>query len=202
MVEILVAIGMLSILVALLVPSGLNLLRASRTTECIGNYKTLHTGLVQYAGDHGGFYPAPMENTLPSGAKGSWTMALMMGDYVGFRAVSANVKNPFLCPEARRTYSDGLARRTYGLNTLPSTITQPVSVYQLRSPAQTILVADCIQSADLGEHDAIFYFRSASLNRIEERHGGMFQALFADGHVELLKKSDPKTTQYIDNLSQ
>jgi len=202
MVEILVVVGILSILAALLVPSGLNLLQASRKTLCLGNFKTLHSGLVQYASDHGGFYPSPMENALPAGGSGSWTMALMMGDYVGVRAVSANVKNPFLCPEARRTYSDGQARRTYGMNTLPSTITQAVSVYRLKSPAQTILLADCIQSADLGEHDAIFYFRSSSLDRVEDRHGGMFQGLFADGHVELLKKSDPRTAQYIDNLAQ
>mgnify|MGYP001365067820 CR=1 FL=1 len=199
LIELLAVVATVSMLAALLVPSGLRMLRASEKSHCVSNLKTLHTGLTHFAADHQGYYPAPMGNPLSNGQDGSWTLALTDGNYLGPVTIGHNVKSPFLCPSAKRTYSDGIVRRAYGMNTLPF-ITEPVSTLKVAKPSQTIILADGAQSSDLFEHDAIFYFRSSTPERLDPRHEGTFQALFFDGHVEALKLSDPLTKQYIDNI--
>jgi prepilin-type processing-associated H-X9-DG protein len=200
LLELLAVIATISMLAALLVPSGIKILRASEKSQCMANLKALHTGLTRYAADHEGYYPAPMGNVISSGT-GSWTLALTTGEYLGTVNIGPNMKSPFLCPAAKRTYANGIVRRAYGMNTL-SFITQPVSSLKIPQPSQTLILADGTQSSDIGERDAIFYFRSSTPERIDQRHDGCFQGLFCDGHVELLKTSDPQTLRYIDNILQ
>jgi prepilin-type processing-associated H-X9-DG protein len=200
LLETVAVVATVSMLAALLVPSGIKVLRASDKSQCLSNYRKLYTGLTQYAADHNGYYPAPMGNVISSGT-GSWTLALSTGDYLGTVDIGANMKSPFLCPAAKRTYAKGLVRRAYGMNTLPF-ITQPVSSLKIPQPSQTLILADGTQSSDTNERDAIFYFRSSTPERIDQRHEGCFQGLFCDGHVEMLKTSDPQTLRYIDNILQ
>jgi prepilin-type processing-associated H-X9-DG protein len=200
MIEILVVMSVIAILSTLAMPGFNHARNLSRSVVCANNLRTLHQGLTFYTADHNGFYPAPTNNPLPTGGVGSWCMALMRGDYVGTSAVTANVKNPFLCPEAIRTYSNGQARRTYGMNSLPFTDSAS-SPIRMSCPGQTLLLADSIDGG-VGDGDAIFYFRSSSINRVEARHSNLFNALFVDGHVESLSKLDPSTTLYMDNLQK
>lgn len=201
LLELLAVVATISMLAALLVPSGLKMLRASEKAQCLANFKTLHTGLTRYAAEHEGFYPAPMGNILSNGTEGSWTLALSHGEYLGAVNIGPNIKSPFVCPAAKRTYVDGLVRRAYGMNTLPF-ITQPVSSLKIPKPSETLILADGTQSSATTERDAIFYFRSSTPERIDQRHDGCFQGLFCDGHVEMLKTSDPQTLRYIDNILQ
>ncbi|PAW75807.1 MAG: hypothetical protein B9S32_17255 [Verrucomicrobia bacterium Tous-C9LFEB] len=196
----LVVICVVVILSALAFPTATRAIEVSRKMSCSSNLRTLHTGLSLYANEHNGFYPAPTDNPLSSGGVGTWSMVLMLGDYIGVRAVTANVKNPFLCPEAYRTYSNRLARRTYTMNTLPATASA-VSALRLSRPTQTIILADGVDGG-AGEGDTIFYFRSSSISRIDPRHGGSFNALFVDGHISEMKKTDPDLVSYLDNLQQ
>lgn len=196
----LVVICVMAILSALAFPTATRAIEISRKVSCSSNLRTLHTGLSLYANEHNGFYPAPTDNPLSSGGVGSWSMVLMLGDYIGVRAVTANVKNPLLCPEAYRTYGNHMARRTYTMNTLPATASA-VSTLRLSYPAQTIILGDGVDGG-VGDGDAIFYFRSNSMNRIDARHSSQFNALFVDGHVELLSKSNVRVTDYVDNLSK
>lgn len=55
--EVLAAVFILAILVALLVPNAASLTDRARETQCMANMRSIHLGLTSYLSDHGRIWP-------------------------------------------------------------------------------------------------------------------------------------------------
>ncbi|MDR1281530.1 MAG: prepilin-type N-terminal cleavage/methylation domain-containing protein [Opitutaceae bacterium] len=201
LVELLAVIAITGILAGILIPVTIRIRETARNVECTGNLRALVTGMTLYADANKGVYPAPTNNLLPNGDRGTWMRALKEGGYLDDNPkelIVAGRKSVFLCPAAFKTYPDGLARRTYGMNTLANT-DDALRPYELPEPARSLIFADGVEAGG-GEGDSWFYIRSGALERIDARHNGAFNAGFVDGHAERLGKTDPRLVEYLDNI--
>ena len=61
LVELLVVIGIVSVLAALLLPALAQAREAARRIACVGNLKSIGLGFTFYADDNGGLFPAAQD---------------------------------------------------------------------------------------------------------------------------------------------
>src|SRR5438093_991679 len=66
LVELLVVIGIITILIALLLPVVKAVRERANRTKCASNLRQLGIALVQYAGDNKGLYPRVIQHSLAS----------------------------------------------------------------------------------------------------------------------------------------
>ena len=200
--ELLTVIAIIGILAAILVPVVGRARASAHLVECTANLKALHQGFTLYAADNKRTYPAVTGNAIPGmSTTGSWMLALQQGGYLSNKdqALQAGVQNVFRCPDAEATYANG-ARRTYTMNSLLKGQAFAIVVNQLAEPARSLLLIDGNDSGSQG--DAWLSLTETSYTtRIDYRHSGSANTLFADGHVELVKPNDPSLLQYVKNIN-
>jgi len=208
LVELLVTIGILAILVSLLLPMARTWNTGAQTVACSGNLRQMFLYLDAYSRENNGVYPAVSDATTGN----SWWLTLQ--NFIGTpdQVVGIRKKTVFLCPASLRTYPGQVARRTYGMNCEGLKNTQ--GVLDWRVPARpisqsrlsrTLFIADtCNGPANNG--DGYQYFRAASApafaDVVEARHSGRANALFLDGHVELVDPKAPESLDLVKNLGQ
>jgi prepilin-type N-terminal cleavage/methylation domain-containing protein/prepilin-type processing-associated H-X9-DG protein len=102
LVELLVVIGIISVLIAMLLPALNKARQAAKTVTCASNLRQVMQSLIMYANDNKGSLPYGNINNGASDPRNEWPGQLMSQGYV---------KNPmiFFCPE--RT-GDGLTAST------------------------------------------------------------------------------------------
>src|SRR5947209_8784167 len=86
LVELLVVIGIISVLVAILLPALGAARESAKTTKCLSNLRQIGSALQQYANDHKGClvpgdYYGVFDGFDRMGA-GSWAVTLMEGKYL------------------------------------------------------------------------------------------------------------------------
>ena len=196
LIEILVALVILAILAALLVPIMARSREVPRERNCRGNLRYIGLACLQYAEDHGDAMPF-VENGKP------WMTEL--GKYV---------KSPdiFRCPddEAADHVPSGAVYSSYGVNAagwgepLGSPFAGPLSetrgrlrvirLAEINHPATTFLAGD-----SLGPNNFAGYYRTAKRSEIglihpdtsgdkfgiwTARHSDSISLLWCDGHVQ------------------
>lgn len=190
LIELLVVTAIISLLIAILLPS-LALARSqARRTVCTSNLRNIGLGVQLYAQENKFYPPAWISSTC------RWMD--LIKPYI---AKSSGV---YLCPEdpVRQAVTwDSSITLSYGINTFnfsgnSTCFWYGVNPAAVKRPSQTILFADCTPGKYYCGGGATF---SDPVKDVDFRHMGKnFGAVFCDGHAE----PQTKTTQQDWDASQ
>ncbi len=208
-VEMLVAISIIGILVALLVPGAGRLIDQANQTKCSGNLRQLHTALVSYAADNKGFFPIALDERDGSSP---WLTYLNSGGYLpGFVKDTMTPSRYFMyCPSStvRSKNKAEAIRGNYGINMsiagrnrINGKDNPRVPVSAIVSPSKKFLLMDAggymVQAGqETGGDGELMYIPGLAANQnitwiercekdaVEGRHRGTINVLMVDGHVE------------------
>lgn len=188
-------IAILAVLALLAMPAINSVLTRMKTSQCTHNMRRIASALHQYAADNNGALPGDQWN-IPSQNSQNTSGRLQIPDYVNPRSRSLTpwvLRSPFV-PRAiadRPPYNGG----TYGYNDR----LYNRRLASLKKPSESLVVADAIgftiwgSSASwqrfVGDHQISRHGSQVTTNR-NDAAGRNFNALFADGHVKLIRAQD------------
>lgn len=208
--ELLVVLAVIVVLAAMLGPAVAWAITKSKTARCQQNLRTLGAAFHQFAADHNGrlpgeqwFRPYPNPFNTVGGPQ--------IPHYIDPRHRTTTpwvLRSPFVSLEAANSapydggtygYNENLWAKSLGaLRPNPPELTG-LSLASIRRPAETLMVADSIGFSIWGRSDTFHRFLG---DHRTSRHGGAvaedrldatgrnFNALFADGHVKLIRTRD------------
>lgn len=184
LVELLVVIGIIAVLAGILFPVFTHALGKRWQIRCAANMRQVHTALMAYCEDYGGYLP-PASLRIPGGTFVTpwnepfdivWWDSLL--PYAGSREV-------FYCPSVPPN------RPRYRINA-KLTFLEPGRLDDCTEPSATICLVE--GSVPLEPTGAIFVPASIGVDPESTgnalRHSGKMNVCFADGHVKLLSIGD------------
>ncbi len=216
LVELLVVIGIISVLVAILLPA-LNKVRQNAITlTCASNLRQIGIMFDMYVHDYNGWLPPlnwkhDLDNSIPN--HNSYGMVHALGPYMGHpewagqsltppyifqfdsAAKEAFRRSVFVCPDYHPTgysiqpYLSGIAenRHLISLNPQPWEHTRPRRVAQVRKPTHTLIhVADSYQDYNLKNRSELLGGKR-SFDIYRHNNGTAANILFFDGHVKTFR---------------
>ncbi|MDD2707460.1 MAG: prepilin-type N-terminal cleavage/methylation domain-containing protein [Verrucomicrobiae bacterium] len=178
--ELLIVVGILSLLAALLMPAMSSARKKGQQIHCMNNLRQIGMAHVQYANDWEERIVPGLEVT--GGAYWEQLLEKQCGIRVGKMEghlfwcpanketpLSAWMPKEFFCANMNYTRNSEIDRMLYG---------------SIPDPTRTVMVADGKVAAPYAVITTIFHASSAT-NRIHfSLHGGRANCLFVDGHVE------------------
>ena len=197
LVELLVVIAIIGILIGMLLPAVQAVRAAARSTMCKNNMRQIGLGIHNYAGTRKGEFPW----TTHAGADQSWLLPL--------QPFVESVNSLRACPEDKQTV-EWLEERpeqgtSYMINDLVANARLDKSVTNFNGLRNThgliVLFERSDESAVTNDHVhcSDFYLRFRVENKLvlgfmklevaTERHQGISNYLFADGHVVGIQES-------------
>lgn len=198
LLELLAAIGLIIVLVAILTAVSQRVRQDAQATQCLSNLRQAGIGLRLYAASSNGEI-----RSLYGGGYGNrtWGKILVEEGYVPDRSTMR-------CPIGKTSYSLDSKTwdwQTFGMSMLvnPGVIETDVvenkgsdRVYSLRlqnvvKPASHLLISDSAGN-DANRLQSFRTFTSNPSTGIHLRHRGRANAFFVDGHAESLKRSELK----------
>lgn len=213
LIEILVAIGILSVLLILGVGGMRTAVVSANAVVSADQQKQIWMALNMYRGDNNNYYPATQSPwPPPDGAYTAWTRQ-PISPYLPMRTVSV-ANEVFVCPNARYTYVGYELRqltRTYATTAAMVGFNADVSrandVYKARHwntierPEATVLLYDAGQAAASAWSEAATLWpwveaqiggAQVNYKRIDYRHNGKVQLMYVDGHLEAMTPAQVK----------
>lgn len=175
--EILVAIVVIAVLMALLFTGASHVSTIGKRTACVATIRNLHVALHLYAAEN--------NNCLPTGGKvGGSTWTGRIAKYLSRPITKA--ESDTYCPATRTDTEDILYKRDratwrtdYNVNS--NVMRSDENLNRLATtPGNLVLLYDGGGGAR----------GSAADSKATARHGGHFNVIFVDGHVEMLKTFD------------
>jgi prepilin-type N-terminal cleavage/methylation domain-containing protein/prepilin-type processing-associated H-X9-DG protein len=199
LVELLVVIGIISILVGLTAPYLMGSMARARTAKCAGNLRAIGVGLLAFAGDNDGNFPQagaviPYNNATDGSGPYGWTQQIE--GYMGGKGLDV-----YKCPDSSRIIQQN-ATYSYFMGAHAAFVEShgvfgPVSLMKMRAPSQHILAGDiAYRMFTANDADKDDYTQDPAFNGNSGRipiHGGGSNILFADGHIEYLHSFDKNT---------
>lgn len=207
--ELLVSVGLISVLATLLWVGSRSVRQAANTAKCGNHLRQCGSAMLAYAGEHRGILPLYVYRT--AGSSVEWLRYLTgRVDDEHNRIDNANKRKEVYLSDATAAVCPGFAPFTYpsqGSNRIYGTAARnaedPASVYppgtssssrlvylsRIQQPSRYWLLADSYHPG----HQAQIYVISPNLASewgIHFRHGGKASVLFADGHVEVMTPSE------------
>ncbi len=207
--ELLVVLAVIVVLASLLWPAVTFAITKSKTARCQQNLRTLGAAFHQFAADHNGHLPGEQWH-LPHPHRDN-TVGMQIPHYVDaahrfltpwvMRSpfVSGDVANSSLYNGGTYGYNENFwPQNLGGIRPNPKRATG-LRLVSIRRPSEALMVADAIGFNIWGRSDS--FHRFLGDNRTS-RHGGAvsddrsdatgrnFNALFADGHVKLIRAQD------------
>ncbi|NQT18598.1 MAG: prepilin-type N-terminal cleavage/methylation domain-containing protein [Planctomycetes bacterium] len=188
LVEMLVVIGIVSVLASLLIPVLSQARATARRVNCLNNLRQWGLAATMYMGDHGGY--------IPRRGQGIRELKIITRDsdwfnclppYLGeqpYRILVEQGKQPkagdrslFICPSAND--SEGAFFMPYAMNMYlsPWIRPDPHNIMEIPDPAKVVFMADAP-----GPFSATA--PSAKAFSVEPRHRGHANVVFLDGHVK------------------
>ena len=201
LIELLVAITIIAILAALLIPAVNSALAASRTSKCVGNLRAIGQLLATYTAENDG-------KTVPPATSGSWNWSEIVGHaprpdvYLGHLVPLSSI---WRCPENKLQMLDyvsnwsGELGGSYTINGM--LYPDQGAGYSFENRYADNRVANFTHPSQLYAVFEGTYCRSqvggGGWGQARWPHGDSMNILFADGHVESLKKpADGKLPGY------
>jgi prepilin-type processing-associated H-X9-DG protein len=224
LVEVLSTVGVISVLIAMLLPSLSRARAHANRTACLSNMRQLAVAFTLYLNDSGGRFPRPAQHLVPKAEDWIWHQpgrdpecgaiaryASRPFDARLYRCpsddVAAHVSLPSLmlgAPPTRHAYS-------YSVNEYICRIwpNQTLRIGQVRNPSEKILLVD--ESAATID-DGCWAWQpnqGAGRNVLSNRHdrkaenprsadAGRGNVAFADGHAEFMPRADSYERRHFD----
>ena len=228
LVELLVVLGILTVLIAILLPAMARAREAARTVACASNIRQIGIATLAYANHNKGFLPVPVLGTnlfggVPESAiwgtdvRGilDFTQGTLIQELGGPRVA----EELFKCPsddEPRPLSAHWVVRVrnfSYVFNGLAQSYStgrgyQSYRINQIRHPAMKVLIFEngdtpSLNSAPVGYPSSTYTGPNTGIHMIIGlRHNNKSNVFFADGHVELfdsLSLKDETVTNVFDN---
>lgn len=207
LLELLAAVAVFAVLVALLVPTVGSARDKANTAGCASNLRSIGGLMTTYAAEHDGYLPIPCEEKIstrewPYGTNKEWPFNNWMGQLAPYAGISlkgndsydkflnAVYNGVFRCPGKKNWKLKGqgvteLNRVSYSMNSFDTANTKGIQckMASIQEPARTMLVIDT--GSD--------YFVTANTDYVYKpgklalRHKNADNVLFCDGHVEAVK---------------
>lgn len=179
LIEILIAVGIIAVLVTMFIAGGPRMISSAHSAACASNLRGIQHAMISYSADH--------NNCLPPGYTGgvAWVEPvwpyLSQGEYAQQAGKRRGVT---YCPSTT-TIGQGIYKRDratwrtdYEVN--PNVLSSTASANNLATlPGRLVLSFDSGGGASGGS-------AVAGDSRASRRHNDCFNAVFVDGHVELL----------------
>lgn len=217
LIELLVVIAIIAILAGMLLPALNNAREKGRTVNCTNKVKQMATASLQYAEDNQGMLP-----DVYFGYKGSYsdgrlwmyfsggayaiTWQRCISNYVGQESIIHGKNEFWTCPSiSNESLKDtrSIPFSHYGMNYLMrhvagNAIYKSCKLNQQRHASQLVTFGDGTVKSDALKIPALIpnYKNGALIETTEkvvaDRHGGAGNLAFADGHVQIVRRSDIK----------
>lgn len=210
LIELLIVVAIIAILVGMLLPALNRARNTARNTLCLNNLKQLGTSVLNYSDDNVGnicvYYVGDYY----------WNRLLGEGGYIPekSRILSCPLYSASTLPAdwSARTYGmycwyngdDGLETIHYNTEIAPhagsfgwrNSAGVSMALGRMRTPASLVILSEAYRKNWKSQY---WKFCSATLDNsntsgIHMRHDGRTNALFADGHVKNMSKSDLETS--------
>jgi prepilin-type processing-associated H-X9-DG protein len=183
-----VVIAIIAILAAMLLPALAKAREKARTISCMSNVKQLELGDLMYTNDN-------KETLMPYGFHGACSSPQRWFDL--FMPSYVSDTNVYKCP-SESTKLRGIGINTYHMHTCDSygalsaahalAFGNAQSLAKLTSPSQMLSFADSGIPADSGDVTCNVCYTSYAYTYIPERHNGMVNCGFVDGHGEARRR--------------
>jgi prepilin-type processing-associated H-X9-DG protein/prepilin-type N-terminal cleavage/methylation domain-containing protein len=165
LIEVLVVITIIAVLTACLVPTFMTMRERSRQLQCASNLKQLGVAFYLYADEHDGIYPKAWD--VSTGLR--WNDELLR--YLS--SVDAG-KRVLVCPTARAdAFEDWSVYKKNGWQADPA----------VWYDSHVILVFDGVQNGAAAADSSTY------MDHFTNRHSGVANYLFGDGHVEAMNST-------------
>jgi len=207
LVELLVVIGIVAILAGVSLSYLSSAMNRARTAKCSGNLRSIGVALLSFAADNDGSFPEAggyiTYGTVDKGGTGKPGWTEQLNPYI---PTSVNPNQVYKCPDSSSLIPRNV-KYAYFLGAHAGMAADhgysAVSLLRTHAASQLILAGDIAFDSNLAEDDADKddYTQDPAFNgnsgaiRI---HQGTVNILFADGHIENLRKFDKDaiTTRY------
>ena len=198
LIEILVVVGILGILVALSVPAMKGMIEKGQRVRCAGNLRQLGAGIMLYAAENNGTLPPAQNATPPTPGAEFWAQSPNMWARQYVAPSAKDLKKIMRCPADRTASSrDDYCSYTWATHFLqnwangaPQNINESTRYVRSYEVLNYLLMVDCVTSSPYGVDGALPPSASIARNLISDRHQGGANALFGDGSVRWMLKSD------------
>jgi prepilin-type processing-associated H-X9-DG protein len=225
MIEVLAALGIVTILVGITVPVLSRVRESGRATTCLNNLRQLGSAFLSYATDNNGRFPRPAafnQLPLPAMLPEDWIHWMPGFDpdkgaivpYMGGKFVAAHYTCPSDNVELHPSFSTGRHYAySYSVNEMicGSTVRarRPIQLQQIVCASEKILLIDeASETLDDGcwawqdykgaEFNILANRHSRKTEDIAETEHGEGNVCFADGHAGILPRKDTFTAHYYD----
>lgn len=184
LVESLVVVAVLAVLLALMLPAYNRIVAHSKNLQCLNNLRQIGMALLQHQQDHDGWLPTPGLGRL------AWNQSLRPYNIIPrdkslFCPADPQADNSFI--ETGYSYSMNDQLKSPGMEIVVDGKSDyaPIRASAVTFPARTIF---------MGDSNTKKSGRFLSYNSFHgERHGGISNFVFCDGHVEGLKRAQTIT---------
>lgn len=214
LMEVLVAVAILGLLIAVIVPSVNSLGNRALGAKCLNNLRQLYGVLRNYASDYEGFIPLASDYTAN---KKSWVKSLADANYLITPAFTDTPQKYIAyCPGSSRNHpmayqhlgNYGINRAIAGENNELGEVVRPrVPMHAINDPSKKLLIADSGGNmiwASMRDRPSspvaylpgyptnsqVAWPESLKKDAIEGRHGGKINVVNASGNAESLSSID------------
>jgi prepilin-type N-terminal cleavage/methylation domain-containing protein/prepilin-type processing-associated H-X9-DG protein len=207
LVELLVVIGIISILVAILLPALNKARQAAQAVACASHLRQIGLTVEMYRQENRGYYPPIAFEQTPGDPNSAYRWGVLLRPYLADSSTDKYVstRGVLYCPSVPLAYRNPSASYvSYGYNRWgvggdkPQANGYPKMIRRLKSvPVETLMMIDIARPSDPTRQG--WYEAYPSVFFQYTRHNGRANAVFADGHVagltlkEILTDTDPAT---------
>lgn len=186
--ELLITIAILSVIIAILLPSLQSLREDSKAARCLNNMSSVGRLLLTYSADNGGTVVQPVILQAPNYTSGkTWNIVLDEMNILPIESYSELKHGIMTCPSRSAAGSHIYNRMHYGINRNPGfdciglAGKAPHKILRIQNPSRTML---------LGEVKKDYMIQTSSdtlMENIVYPHRQRANVFFYDGHIQAVK---------------